>query len=108
MISIIKREDKTRNLRSERRRPLSFVFLVSFFVFYLSDTSLTAEANELSELANSMQPGTWARLNVDGDSSGYGLDLMCPDGVGCVTGFAYKAAYDPIATRVHFTGSPHN
>jgi hypothetical protein len=67
----------------------------------------------LGELAASMEPGTFALLNQDGDASGYSWDGFLKGGgpdsaaVGSIFGYAQKAAYDPVEDKVYFKGAPH-
>src|SRR5262245_36023166 len=71
-----------------------------------------SSGNNLALLAASMQPGTFALLNQDGDGSGYGQNLVdgltpTGEGVGTVFAYAQKAAYDPVSDKVYFKGAPH-
>lgn len=61
----------------------------------------------LGKLAASMQPGTFALLNRDGDASGYGKSLLWTGGSNGITGYASKAAYDAATDRVYFSGGEH-
>src|SRR5262245_28366332 len=66
-----------------------------------------AHASKLSDLAAAMQPGTWALLDRDGDSSGWGRAITT-SWTGSALGFAMKAVYDPIDDAVHFGGGGHS
>jgi len=62
----------------------------------------------LSTIAASMQPGSFALLNYDGDASGYGKNLLSTGGVSSIMGYASKAVYDPVSDRVYFSGGEHD
>src|SRR5262245_44122619 len=64
--------------------------------------------NVLSSIAASMPSGSFALLNKEGDSSGYGRGLLLTGGSSSIMGFASKAAYDPVTDRVYFSGGEHN
>ena len=74
----------------------------------ISAQSGTNSGSALSTLAASMQPGTFALLDYEGDASGYGKNMLSTGGSSSIMGFASKAAYDPVTDRVYFSGGEHN
>jgi hypothetical protein len=57
----------------------------------------------LQDLATSMKPGTWAKLNSNGFSSSL-LENGC---IGNILGYADSAMWDPVTRTFFHYGSPH-
>src|SRR5215813_12130505 len=96
--------------RVTKRKFILLALLVFFSFLFQERWNLRAQGagSVLANLAASMQPGSFALLNQDGDGSGYnanlidGKDPATGMGVGSIYGYAQKAAYDPVADRVYF------
>ena len=82
-------------------------FLVLTCLILLFSSALMAQ-NTLATLANSMQPGTFALLNSEGDGSNWGNSILWTGGSNGITGFAGKMVYDAATDRVYFSGGEHS
>jgi len=94
------------------RRACLIVAVVISVVAANNQSKAQTSTNLLAAKAAALSPGQWVLLNQEGDGSGYTRDLvdgLTPSGAGVASIFAYsqKAAYDPVARKVHFIGAPH-
>src|SRR5215471_14651733 len=90
-----------------KRAYLMPVLLISLSAYYLP-TKITGAQNEgssgsaLSTIAASMQPGTFALLNYDGDASGYGKNMLSTGGSSSIMGLPPKLLTIRLRTECTF------
>ncbi len=80
--------------------------LLFILTLFISIGSTPSWGSTLSDVANSMQPGTWAQLNTNGFNTNY---LLYPNGpnTNITTQFMGEGTWDPITKKVLFLGAGH-
>ena len=79
---------------------------LAILLLFISFGSTHSWASTLSNVANSMQPGTWAQLNTNGFNTNY---LLYPNGpnTNITTQFFGEGTWDPTSKKVLFLGAGH-
>jgi hypothetical protein len=82
---------------------------LSLFCLIMGGLSLSPlYSSELQQLADSMQPGTWAALETNGMNQEF-LNTSGYNGASfSILQYANKAQWDPISEKYLFLGSPHD